>query len=57
MRERAEGSVKVWDGAPIMQDTKNLAALLNVSVMQHMHIYSKRVLPNDIRLDSIYTNI
>lgn len=43
MRERAEGSVKVWDGAQIMQDTKNLAAPLNVSVMQHMHVYSKHV--------------
>lgn len=57
MRERAEGSVRVWDGAQIMQDTKNLAAPLNVSVMQHMHIYSQHVLPNDIRLDSIYAYI
>lgn len=48
------GSVKVWDGAQIMQATKNLAAPLNVSVMQHTHIYSKCVFPNNIRLGSIY---
>lgn len=45
-------SVKVWDGALIMQATKNLAAPSNVSVMQHMHFFFFS--PNSIRLGSVY---
>lgn len=47
-----QGSVKVWDGAQIMQATRNLTAPLNVSATQHMHIFSKCFL-NNIRLESV----